>query len=319
MNIFILGGCGYIGSVLVNKLLENKKIKIKVLDTIWFGNNLPKNKNLKVIKGDIRNLDKVSFKKVDALIHLANIANDPAVELDPNLSWNVNVLSTKIILDKAVKDKVKKIIYASSGSVYGIKKEKSVTENLDLKPISTYNKTKMIAERIILSYKDKLKIYCVRPATVCGLSPRMRFDVTVNILTLQALINKKIFVNGGSQIRPNIHIKDLVGVLEFFLFSKNAKTGIYNAGFENMSVLDIAKKIKKIIPSKILITKNKDLRSYRLNSNKLIKLGFKRNFYVEDAVREIKLLYDKGKLKASDKNYTVKWLKKLIKNDKVTL
>ena len=220
MNILILGGCGYVGTVLAEKLINNKKNNIKIIDTEWFGNYVKKNKRIKFIKEDIRNIKKISFNQIDTIIHLANIANDPAVELNPLLSWEINVLSAKFIIEKAIKSKVQRVIFASSGSVYGIKKEKKVTEDLDLNPISTYNKTKMIAERVLMSYKDKIKVFCIRPATVCGLSPRMRFDLTVNMLTLQALKSKKIIVHGGSQIRPNIHINDLVRVFEHFLFKK---------------------------------------------------------------------------------------------------
>ena len=246
MKILVLGGCGYIGSFLVSELLKNQKNKITVVDTQWFGKNLKKNKNLKFIKSDIREINKISFKKIDTIIHLANIANDPAVDLNPTLSWDINVLATKLIVERAIKFKVKKFIYASSGSVYGVKKERKVSELLSLNPISVYNKTKMIAERILISYKDKIKIYCIRPATVCGISPRMRFDVSVNMLTLQAIKFKKIKVYGGNQIRPNIHIKDLVNLL-IFIILKNIKPGIYNAGFENFSILKIARIISKIM------------------------------------------------------------------------
>jgi len=322
MNILVLGGCGYIGTNLVNKLLENKKNYLTVLDTQWFGNYHKKNKRLKIIKDDIRNIKKYSLKKFKTIIHLANIANDPAVELSPELSWNVNVLSTKFIIEKAIKDKVKNFIFASSGSVYGLKKEKKVTEDLDLNPISIYNKTKMIAERVLLSYKDKIRIFCVRPATVCGLSPRMRFDVSVNMLTLQALKNKKINVHGGHQVRPNIHINDLVNLMCHFMRNNRIKPGIYNAGFENMSILEIAKIIKKEIPCKISISKINDIRSYRLDSSKLVKTGFKPKFSVKDAILEIKSLYKMKKLKISKNNFSVKWLKYLIKkklNDKISL
>ena len=191
MNILILGGGGYVGTPLTEKLLENKKNRLTVIDTFWFGNFLRKNKRLKIIKKDIRDVDEKWFKKIDCIIHLANIANDPAVDLTPNLSWDVNVIASMKIMKFAIKNKVKKFIYASSGSVYGIKKEKKVTENLDLVPISVYNKTKMIAERVFMSFKDKIRINCIRPATVCGLSPRMRYDVSVNLLTLQALKKNK--------------------------------------------------------------------------------------------------------------------------------
>jgi nucleoside-diphosphate-sugar epimerase len=310
MKILILGGCGYTGTVLVNDLLK-KNHKIIVVDTQWFGNFLKKNKNLKVIKQDIRKINEKYFKGVDSIIHLANIANDPGVELNSSLSWEVNVLATKRIADLAVKNNVKQIIYASSGSVYGVKKQKKVTEDLELVPISTYNKTKMIAERVLMSYNKKIKVQCIRPATVCGLSPKMRLDVSVNNLTWQANKSKKIKVFGGSQIRPNIHIKDLVRVYIFFLKNKKIKSGYYNAGFENLSILQIAKLVKKIIPSKIVISKSNDIRSYRQDSSKLTSLGFKPEHGVVDAIKEITTAYSNKKLIEKKYFYTVNWMKKL--------
>ena len=152
MHILITGGCGYTGTVLTEKLLELGH-KVTVVDTQWFGNYLKPNKKLKMIKSDIRNSDKIPLKGVNTIVHLANIANDPSVDLKPQLSWEVNVLATQTLIQRAIKNKVKHFLFASSGSVYGIKKEKKVTEKLSLIPISTYNKTKMIAERIIKSYE----------------------------------------------------------------------------------------------------------------------------------------------------------------------
>ena len=243
MNILILGGGGYVGTPLTSKLLENKKNKITVVDTFWFGNFLNKNKRLKIIKKDIREVDTKWFRGIDCIIHLANIANDPAVDLNPNLSWDVNVIASMKIMKFAIKNKVKKFIFASSGSVYGVKKEKKVTEDLDLVPISVYNKTKMIAERVFMSFKNEIRINCIRPATVCGVSPRMRFDVSVNLLTLQAIKKKQITVFGGNQIRPNIHILDMIRLYEFFL-KRNIPSGFYNAGFENLKIINIAKMIQ---------------------------------------------------------------------------
>ena len=191
MKLLITGGCGYVGSELIKSLLKSDH-KIINIDAQWFGNYLPNKKNLVNIKKDIRNIPDKLFKNIDVVIHLANIANDPAVELNPVLSWEVNVLASMKLINQSIKYGVKKFIYASSGSVYGIKKEKKVTENLELLPISIYNKTKMISERVLMSFKDKIIINCIRPATVCGLSARMRFDLTVNLLTLQALKNKQI-------------------------------------------------------------------------------------------------------------------------------
>ena len=220
MNILVTGGCGYKGSVLIPKLLKEGH-KVINLDTQWFGNYLVKSPNLVNIKQDIRNLSLEIFKDVDSIIHLANIANDPAVILNPALSWEVNVLASQQLADKAIRAGVKQIIFASSGSVYGVKNEPKVTEDLELVPISVYNKTKMVAERVFLSYQNRIKIHCIRPATVCGISPRMRLDVAVNLLTYQALQNGFINVLGGSQTRPNIHIRDMVNVYCHFLNNMN--------------------------------------------------------------------------------------------------
>jgi len=310
MHILITGGCGYTGTLLTNDLIDLGN-KVTVVDTQWFGNYLLPSKNLKIIKLDIRNYEKIPFKKVDVVVHLANIANDPSVELNSKLSWEVNVLATQKLIEKAIKNQVKQFLYASSGSVYGVKKEKQVTEDLTLMPISTYNKTKMIAERVLKSYENKIKLHCIRPATVCGYSPRMRLDVSVNMFAFQALKYKSITVFGGKQIRPNIHIQDLINVYKHFISNPNLPNGFYNAGFENLKIIDIAKKVSEIIPSKIVIKKNIDVRSYRQNSTKLLSSGFVQKFSVIDAIKEIKEKYESKKFKESSKCYTVKWMKKI--------
>ncbi len=317
MKILVTGGCGYTGSVLIPKLLKLGH-KVICIDTMWFGNFLEKNKNLSIYKNDIRNIDKINFKGVNTIIHLASIANDPMSELDKNLSWETSSLATMQLIEKAIKNGVKRIIYASSGSVYGIKKEMRVTEDLFLKPISLYNKVKMITERVLLSYKNKINIYIVRPATVCGFSKRMRFDVTVNALSYSALKNKIINVNGGSQIRPNIHIDDLTDLYIFFLKKSKKFCGIYNAGFENLSILNIAKKVQKEIPCKIkVIKKNFDPRSYRLDSSKLLKIGFKPKYGIINAIKEIKLKFNKKQIKNNPKFYSILWLKELINKKRI--
>ena len=317
MKILVTGGCGYTGSILIPKLLKQNH-KVICVDTMWFGNFLKKHRNLKVFKSDVRNINEINLNGVDVIIHLASIANDPMSELDKNLSWETSSLATMQLLEKAIKFGVKRIIYASSGSVYGIKNERNVTENLSLKPISLYNKVKMITERILLSYSDKIKIYIVRPATVCGFSKRMRFDLTVNALTYSALKNNLITVNGGSQIRPNIHIEDLTDLYIFFLKKSKNICGIYNAGFENLSVLNIAKKVQKIIPSKIkIIKKNFDPRSYRLDSSKLLKIGFKPKYTTDDAIFDIQSKFNNGQIKNNPKFYSIKWLKNLIETKKI--
>ncbi len=311
MKIFITGGCGYIGTVLTNVLLKDGH-HITVLDTQWFGNFLSKNENLRLIKGDIQDLSKISFEGMDCIIHLANIANDPGVELDQTLSWEINALSSQNLAEKAVQHGVNQIIYASSGSVYGIKEEAEVTEDLSLVPISAYNKTKMVSERVFMSYKDSIKIHCIRPATVCGYSPRMRLDVSVNLLTMQALLRKKINVFGGNQIRPNINIHDMVRVYQHFIMNKNINSGFYNAGFENISILEIAKKIQKKISSEINLTSSNDPRSYRQNSDKLLATGFKQKFKVDDAIDEIAQKFRAGELADKEIFYNVKIMKKLF-------
>ena len=251
------------------------------------------------------------MKGVYACIHLASIANDPMTEINPSLSWETSVLGTKLLIENLIKYKVKKLIYASSGSVYGIKKEKKVTEDLKLEPLSTYNKVKMATERVIISYKDKINSVILRPATVCGFAPRMRLDVTVNMLTYQALKHNKITVFGGSQKRPNIHIDDILDIYLFFLKRKIKEVEIYNVGFENLSILQMAKIISKKIGADIKIVKNTyDKRSYNLDSSKLLSLGFKPKKKIEDAINELKDLYEKKVFVDRPNFHSIKWLKK---------
>lgn len=310
MHILLTGGCGYIGTVLTRALLAEGHY-VRVVDIQWFGNYLDEHKNLKVIKGDIRNADNIPMNGIDAVIHLANIANDPCGELDSKLSWEVNVLATMRLVEQAIRCKVKQFIYASSGSVYGVKDEPEVTEELSLMPISDYNKTKMVSERVLMSYRDKILIQCVRPATVCGYSPRMRLDLSVNMLTMQALANGRITVLGGNQTRPNIHIKDMIAVYLYFLKMGEQIGGIYNAGFENLSILDIAKKIVTQAPAGITISESNDPRSYRLCSKKLLATGFKQKYGVDDAIKELVDKFRSGHLKNEDRYYNIKTMREI--------
>jgi nucleoside-diphosphate-sugar epimerase len=311
-KILVTGGSGYQGVKLISNLIKEGYSVINI-DNNLFGNYFIKNKKVKNYQLDINQIYKINLKNVYACIHLASIANDPMVDLNQSYSWETSALGTLILMEQLKKHKVKKIIYASSGSVYGIKKEKKVTEELSLKPISTYNKVKMVTERVILSYKKYLNVIILRPATVCGFSPRMRLDVTVNMLTFHALKNKKITVFGGKQKRPNIHIDDLLDAYMFFL-KKNIKSNIFNIGFENLSIIDIAKKISKIIKSKIVIKKNSnDARSYNLDSSKLLKTGFKPKKKISDAILELRELYEKNILKDKPNFHSIKWLKKNLK------
>jgi nucleoside-diphosphate-sugar epimerase len=308
-NILITGGTGYVGTLLTETLLKEGH-KITVVDTMWFGNYLEEHKNLTLIKTDILDIDSIPMEGIDTIFHLANIANDTTGDLNSKLTWEVNVLASKLLVEKAIKSGVKQFIYASSGSVYGVKEEDQVTEDLDLIPISDYNKTKMISERVFLSYKDQINTVIIRPATVCGYSKRMRLDVSVNMLTMQALTNKKITVFGGNQTRPNIHIQDMVNVYLHFL-ENNTLTGIYNAGFENISILNIAQKVANKINAEIIVSESNDPRSYRLNSDKLLLTGFKPQFTVQTAIDEISENYNKGILKDEDKYYNLKVMKEL--------
>ena len=310
MKILVTGGCGYKGTVLTQKLLEQGN-DVTVVDTQWFGNHLEDHARLEIIKGDVRETDKIPLDGVDTVIHLANIANDPGVELNPSLSWEVNVLATQQLADKSVRSGVQQFIFASSGSVYGIKEEAQVTEDLPLVPISVYNKTKLVAERVLLSFQKDIQIHCIRPATVCGWSPRMRLDVSVNMLTLQALKNGVITVFGGEQTRPNIHIQDMIGVYQHFLENPNLDSGCYNAGFETISILDIAQQVVKKIPAEIQVTDSNDPRSYRQNSDKLMATGFLPQYSVADAIDDVINRYKDGHLVDSDQCYTVRWMKQL--------
>ena len=306
MKILVTGGCGYKGHVLIPKLL-NQGHKVICFDIQWFGNFFDHHENLTVVKGDVRNIEEIPFDGIECIIHLASIANDPCGDLNPKLTWEVSALATMQIADKAKQLGVKRFIYASSGSVYGIKDEEQVTEDLELKPISEYNKTKMVAERVLLSYQDDMVVQIIRPATVCGYSERMRLDVSVNLLTMHALSKGKITVFGGKQIRPNIHIDDLTD-LYIHLIDHPEITGVYNAGFENISILEIAELVTKHLPVEIEITASNDPRSYRVNSDKILATGFKPKKKVEDAIIEIIDKYNLGILKDEDKFYNLKWM-----------
>ncbi len=309
MKIFVTGGGGYKGSYLVRELLKLGN-KVTVCDTFWFGDFLGENKNLNKIKLNINSLEEHHVKDHDIIIHLASIANDPSSLLNSKLSWETIVLGTYKLCAIASNLGIKKFIYASSGSVYGFKKERKVIETSKLEPISDYNKCKMTAERVIMSFKNNFSYTIIRPATVCGISPRMRLDVSVNMFVYQAFKNKKITIFGGKQIRPNIHIEDITSIYLFFL-QKNYE-GIFNAGFENLSIDTIAKKAAEKFPNtKLVYTKSNDPRSYRLNSDKLLKMGFKNKKKVNDAIEELSYFFERSKFTEKSYMSTVKHMKKL--------
>src|SRR5258706_11773798 len=283
MKVLVTGACGYKGTVLVPKLLAAGH-DVVAFDIMWFGNFLKPDPKLTVVKGDVRNIDTINLDGIDAIIHLSSVANDPCGDLDPKLPWEISALATMQLADKAVRKGVKRFIYASSGSVYGVKEEAQVTEDLELRPISEYNKTKMVAERGLLSYANELVVQIIRPATVCGYSPRMRLDVSVNLLTMQALTKEHITVFGGDQVRPNIHIDDITD-LYLFMLDHPQHQGIYNAGFENISIMDIARRVTEHAPARITVTESNDPRSYRVNSDKLLATGYRPTKTVDDANR----------------------------------
>ncbi len=306
MKILVTGACGYKGTVLVPKLLKCGHDVI-AFDTQWFGNFLPNHEKLTVIKGDIIQTHDINLKGIDAIIHLASIANDPTGDLNPKLTWETSCLATMVLADRAAREGVQHFIYASSGSVYGVKEEEQVTEDLELVPISEYNKTKMVSERVLLSYQNDMIVQIIRPATVCGLSPRMRLDVSVNLLTMAALTKGKITVFGGKQVRPNVHMQDITDAY-LFLLDNPEHTGIYNVGFENISILDIAEMVSKKLDIPIEVEGESDPRSYRVNSDRILKAGFKPQYKVSDAIDEIIVAFQRGELKDQPQFHNLKWM-----------
>ena len=308
MNILIIGGAGYVGTNLCN-YLSDKNYKVTCLDTFWFGNFL--NKKVKKIKADIRNFNFNKLEKFDSVINLAYLSNDPLCEVDARHTWESGPLAVYKILEFCKNKKIKKFIFASSGSIYGLKKEKNVTEELGLDPLTDYNKSKMICEKVVHSYNKYLNTIIVRPATVCGISPRLRLDVVLNLFCYQAYFKKKISILGGKQTRPLVNIKDMVRSYEFFLNKK--LNGCFNLGFENKTVKEIAFDVKKIIPCDITVLKSNDNRSYRINSDKILSFGFRPEFNSIDAIHDLKTIFDDN-FKPSDINWNLNWLskKKLI-------
>jgi len=313
--VLVTGGSGYVGSTLVPKLL-GLGIKVIAVDTFWFGDHLTEHQNLIKINRDIRDLRASDLPDIHSIIHLAAVANDPSVDLDPTLSWEIGCLGTRNLCEIGLTKKIDLFVLASSGSVYGIKSEPRVTENLELVPVSVYNKVKMIKERIAMSYKESFRTVVYRPATICGNSPRMRLDLAVNALTISALTKGEITVFGGEQLRPQLHIDDMVRAYEWAL-SNSSIEGIYNIGFENDSILEIAKKVQSAIQSKIQITSSNDVRSYRLDSSKFLETGFTPIKKSLDAVTEIKEYFESNQLAVDESNFNVTWMAKLIANGSI--
>lgn len=290
----VVGGAGYVGSILTERLLE-EGASVLVLDTFWFGDFLKEHPRLSSERVDSRHVCPEHLEGIDAVIHLAAIANDPLTDLNPNVSWEIATLGTLRVLNSAKAAGVKQLIFASSGSVYGVATAPIVTEESELVPLSLYNKTKMIAERIVQSFDGFDDCFIVRPGTVCGFSPRMRLDLTVNALTFSALSRGLISVDGGIQVRPHIHIEDLCQVY-LHLLTSGARSGIYNAGFENLSVSEVARLVQTVVDSNIDFSGKLDPRDYRLSSKKILSTGFSPSKSVKDAIEDLKVAWSTGNL-----------------------
>ncbi len=315
-SILVTGGAGYIGAVLVPKLLE-EGYGVKVIDLYIYGEDVlqsvKNHPNLQEIKGDIRDrsLLENEIPGTDVIIHLACISNDPSYDLDPKLGKSINFDAFISLVDVAKKNKVKRFIYASSSSVYGVKNENDVTEDLPLEPLTEYSKYKAKCEDALLEEaEDNFIVSIIRPATVCGYSARMRLDLTVNILTNHAVNDRKITVFGGEQTRPNLHIEDMTDLYVYLLElpSEKIHKKIYNAGYENYKVKKIARMVQSIVGDHIPITTvpTDDLRSYRVSSDKIREeLNFSPKHSIDEAIEDLKEAFREGKLPfpMEDKRY----------------
>jgi len=324
-RVLVTGGAGYVGAMLVPKLLQ-EGYKVTVLDTFWFWNSpddfaRPLKGDLRLIQGDLRNSSDIlsALQDVESVIHLACISNDPSSDLDPAFTHAVNYGGSITMIDLAKAAGIKRFIYASSSSVYGIKKEPKVTEDLPLEPLTQYSQLKVEVEHYLLHRLDEnFQGVILRPSTVCGYSSRQRLDLVVNLLTNSALNKGKIKVMGGTQLRPNIHMKDMVRLYEFLLTIPREKINkkIYNAGYENLSVLQIAQLVQKVVGKvEIEIEPSNDLRSYQVCSEKIKnELGFEVQLGVEEAIEELKKAFAEGKIPHADeeKYHNVKRMKSVL-------
>lgn len=309
MRICVPGGAGYVGSRLVPELLKQGHTVV-VFDLYLYGDDVfgefNKHKNLIEIKDDLRNLDRVDQALVgcDAVIHLACISNDPSFELNPELGKSINLDCFEPLVKLAKKHKVKRFIYASSSSVYGVKQEPNVTEDMSLEPLTDYSRFKADCEKLLLKHmSDDFICTILRPATVCGYAPRQRLDVVVNILTNLAYHTGRVKVTGGSQMRPNIHIEDMVRAYLLVLQSPKEKIQgeIFNVGYHNHTVLDLGKMVHRIVsekrPVELIVEPTNDNRSYHVSSKKISeRLGFSPKCTIEDAVKDLVSAFESGKL-----------------------
>lgn len=310
-NVLVTGGAGYVGSLLVPQLLDAGH-KVTVYDIPYFGFHfLPRsNPNLTIVAGDIRETAKLAaaVKGIEAVIALACISNDASFELDERLSTSINLNAFEPMVVAAKKAGVKRFVYCSSSSVYGVSESPDVTEEHPLVPLTLYNKYKGMCEPLLFKHQSP-DFVCVtiRPATLCGYTPRQRLDLSVNILTNHAVNNNKITVFGGAQKRPNLHVQDMVDLYKLLLEVPDEKIAgqIFNAGSQNMSIMEIAQVVKRVVreefPEKgdipIVTTPTDDNRSYHVNSDKIRRvLGFQPKRTVEDAVRDLCAAFKAGKL-----------------------
>lgn len=304
MKVFVIGGGGYVGSQLVPELIRNGYI-VTVYDLFIYGEEvLEKNINLKIVKGDIRDLKLLSssLKNHDVVIHLACISNDPSFELNPKLGKSINLDCFRPLVELSKNQNIQRFIYASSSSVYGVKKEKNVHEDLKLEPLTDYSKFKVECENILSEHtSENFETVIVRPATVCGYARRQRLDVVVNILTNLAFNKRKITIYGGSQLRPNIHINDMANIyLKILNSDKKLVNGeIFNAGYDNFTVNEIALTVKNIIGEDVELEtlETNDNRSYHVSSKKIKDiLNFEATFTIKDAVKDLKDAFENNKL-----------------------
>lgn len=303
-KIYITGGAGYVGAMLVPKLLD-EGYEVTVLDLMIYGEDVLKpHSKLRIIKGDIRDIEllKKSIPGSDAVIHLACISNDPSFELNPNLGKSINLDAFEPLVNISKLSKIKRFVYASSSSVYGVKAEKDVHEEMSLEPLTDYSKFKADCEKILGKYQSNdFTTTTIRPATVCGYSPRQRLDVVVNILTNLAFHKREISVFGGEQLRPNIHIADMVDAYLALLRAPKEKIAgeIFNAGTENQSVLELAKTVQEVMGKDVTLvaTPTNDNRSYHISSKKIAdKLGFKPSHTIAEASQDLKSALEQGLL-----------------------
>jgi len=326
-NVLVTGGAGYVGHVLTPRLLS-LGYNVTVIDTLWYGARLPNSPNLKVIQGDIRDQAAMAeaLKGQDAVLHLACISNDASYDLDEKLSETVNYDCFEPMVIAAKKAGVKRFVYCSSSSVYGVSDNPNVTEEHPLLPLTLYNKFKGMCEPLLWKHKsDDFICTVIRPATLCGYSPRTRLDLSVNILTNHAVNKGKITVFGGDQMRPNLHIEDMVDAYVLMLEAPKEKIQgeIFNIAFQNYSIADIAKIVKKIVEQEmpelgnidIITTPSNDNRSYHVNSDKVRRvLGFTPKRNLEDAVRDLARAFRNHLMPNSfddDWYYNVRTMKKI--------